>query len=188
MRVNTSENSSMTLEAWLPVAWTGRFLSGGNGGLSGCIQYPDLSYGSSSGFATVSGNNGHNGSSGEPFYQHPEVLEDYAYRAIYTGSVVGQAITEAFYGEKISKSYFMGCSGGGRQGLKMAQSFPDVFDGIVVAAPAIDAINLISWGGWLSTVAGTNRSSPDFISEPLWEAIHEEVVDQCDLLDGAADR
>lgn len=71
MLVNTSDSSSMTLEAWLPSNWTGRFLSGGNGGLSGCIQYVGLSYGSASGFATVSGNNGHDGSSAAPMYQQP---------------------------------------------------------------------------------------------------------------------
>ncbi|KAH6612398.1 ferulic acid esterase [Boeremia exigua] len=187
MLVNTSDTSSMTLEAWLPSNWTGRFLSGGNGGLSGCVQYVDLSYGSSSGFATVSGNNGHNGSSAEPFFQQPDVLEDYVYRAIYTGSVVGKKVTTTFYGENIHKSYFMGCSGGGRQGFKLAQSFPDVFDGIVAAAPALDFVNLINWGGYLSTLAGFETNSSTFITESLWQIIHEEVLNQCDALDGAVD-
>ena len=33
----------ITLEAWLPTNWTGRFLSTGNGGISGCIQCQYLS-------------------------------------------------------------------------------------------------------------------------------------------------
>lgn len=187
MTVDTSATSSMSLEAWLPANWTGRFLSGGNGGLTGCVQYPDLSYGSASGFATVSGNNGHNGTSGESFYQQPDVLEDYVYRAIYTGATVGKEVTGAFYEEDVAKSYYMGCSGGGRQGFKMAQSFPEVFDGIVAAAPAIDFINFISWGGWLSTLAGFDQDSPEFITESLWKVIHSEVMNQCDGLDGAMD-
>lgn len=36
--VATSETSGVTFEAWLPTNWTGRFLSTGNGGVSGCIQ------------------------------------------------------------------------------------------------------------------------------------------------------
>ncbi|PSN61800.1 putative feruloyl esterase [Corynespora cassiicola Philippines] len=187
MLVNTSDTSSMTLEAWLPSKWTGRFLSGGNGGLTGCVQYVDLSYGSASGFATVSGNNGHNGSSAEPFYQHPEILEDYVYRAIYTGGVVGKEVAAAFYGENASKSYFMGCSGGGRQGFKMAQSFPELFDGIIAAAPAINFVNLINFGGWLSTIAGFETNSSTFITKSLWQAVHKEVLSQCDGLDGAID-
>ena len=33
---STSERSGISMEAWLPRNWTGRFLSTGNGGLSGC--------------------------------------------------------------------------------------------------------------------------------------------------------
>lgn len=82
--VATSHRSGITLEAWLPNEdeWTGRFLSTGNGGNSGCIRYPDLAYATSLGFATVGkwnlspfgqskaevlvpgANNGHNGTGG----------------------------------------------------------------------------------------------------------------------------
>lgn len=64
MYVATSNRSGITLEAWLPTNWTGRFLSTGNGGVSGCIQYSDLAYASGHGFATVGANNGHNGTRG----------------------------------------------------------------------------------------------------------------------------
>lgn len=79
--VSTSEQSGINMEAWLPSNWTGRFLSGGNGGLNGCIKYPDLAYASGLGFAAVGTNNGHNGSHGDPFYNNPDVVEDFAYRA-----------------------------------------------------------------------------------------------------------
>lgn len=36
MSVTTSSTSGIILESWLPRNWTGRFLSGGNGGLNGC--------------------------------------------------------------------------------------------------------------------------------------------------------
>ena len=36
MAVNTSDSSQITLEAWFPRDYKGRFLSTGNGGLSGC--------------------------------------------------------------------------------------------------------------------------------------------------------
>lgn len=44
--VPTSDRSNLSMEVWLPPAeaWTGRFLSTGNGGLGGCIQYDDLDY------------------------------------------------------------------------------------------------------------------------------------------------
>ena len=37
MAVATSNSSQITLEAWFPRNYTGRFLSTGNGGLSGCM-------------------------------------------------------------------------------------------------------------------------------------------------------
>lgn len=37
MAVSTSEKSEITLEAWFPQNYTGRFLSTGNGGLGGCM-------------------------------------------------------------------------------------------------------------------------------------------------------
>lgn len=53
MKVETSNISEITLETWLPSNWTGRFLSTGNGGLGGCIQYTDINYAAGLGFAAV---------------------------------------------------------------------------------------------------------------------------------------
>jgi feruloyl esterase len=36
LSIQTSEQSSIIFEAWLPEDWTGRFLASGNGGLDGC--------------------------------------------------------------------------------------------------------------------------------------------------------
>ncbi|KAJ7479847.1 hypothetical protein FB451DRAFT_1239987 [Mycena latifolia] len=44
---NTSKTSGIYGEAWLPDEWYGRFMGLGNGGLSGCIPYDHLDYGSS---------------------------------------------------------------------------------------------------------------------------------------------
>ncbi|KAK2775889.1 feruloyl esterase b [Colletotrichum kahawae] len=130
MLVTTGATSNISLEAWLPSNWTGRFLSTGNGGTGGCIQYEDMAYATSRGFATVGANNGHNGTVGEPFYNNPGVIEDFAYRSLHTGVVVGKNVTKAFYGKEHTRSYYLGCSTGGRQGFKEAQDFPDDFDGI----------------------------------------------------------
>jgi len=145
MLVKTSKISNITLEAWLPTDWTGRFLSTGDGGLSGCIQYEDIAYGTSFGFATVGANNGHNGTSGEAFYMKSQVVADFAYRSVHTGVVVGKEIVKAYYQKDYTKSYYLGCSTGGRQGFKEAQDFPNDFDGIVAGAPALAFNNLSSW-------------------------------------------
>ncbi len=179
MRVVTSNQSEITLEAWLPTNWTGRFLSTGNGGISGCIQYEDLAYAASMGFATVGANNGHNGTSGIAFYQNEDVVADFVYRSVHTGVVVGKQVSETYYGAAHNKSYYRGCSTGGRQGLKSIQDVPADFDGVVAGAPAIAFNNLSSWSGHFFTILG-NSSSTNFVPTSLWTVIHQEILNQCD--------
>jgi feruloyl esterase len=186
MRVATSNRSEITLEAWLPSNWTGRFLSTGNGGVSGCIQYEDLAYTAGLGFATVGANNGHNGTSGGAFANNDDVVADFAYRSLHTGVVVGKQVSQSFYGEPHTKSYYLGCSTGGRQGLKSAQDFPEDFDGIVAGAPAAAFNNLTSWSGHFYGITGDNTSS-SFIPVSLWSVVHDAILDQCDILDGIVD-
>ena len=186
MFVKTSEISNITLEAWLPTNWTGRFLSTGNGGLSGCIQYEDIAYGTSFGFATVGANNGHNGTSGEAFYQNPEVVADFAYRSVHTGVVVGKSVSKAYYGSDYTKSYYLGCSTGGRQGFKEVQDFPEDFDGVVVGAPALAFNNLSSWSGSFFPKTGAENSST-WLTPDEWALVHDDILRQCDGLDGIED-
>ena len=45
---------------------------------------------------------------------------------------------KAYYGADPSKSYYVGCSQGGHEGLMEAQRYPEDFDGYVVGAPVLD--------------------------------------------------
>ncbi|TDZ37355.1 putative feruloyl esterase B-2 [Colletotrichum spinosum] len=182
----TGPTSNVSLEAWLPLDWSGRFLGTGNGGMNGCIKYGDLNYGASQGFATIGTNNGHDGTSGAPFLNNPGVVEDYAYRAVHLEADLGKRIAEQFYGRKHTKSYYLGCSTGGRQGFKEAQSFPDDFEGIVAGAPAFDLVALMYWTGQLFVKTGTPETSR-FLGPAEWELVNADVLRQCDGLDGLED-
>ncbi|KAF2187891.1 tannase and feruloyl esterase [Zopfia rhizophila CBS 207.26] len=186
LSVTTSNRSSVSMEAWLPENWSGRFLSTGNGGLGGCIQYEDMQYSASLGFSTVGTNNGHNGMGGESFLNNPDVIEDFAYRALHTGVRVDKQISETFYGEPHTKSYYLGCSTGGRQGFKEAQAFPGDFDGIVAGAPAFSFNNLTSWSCHFLPLTGL-PGSDTFVPLNMWTVIHEDILKQCDELDGLSD-
>ncbi|KAJ5716181.1 hypothetical protein N7493_008092 [Penicillium malachiteum] len=186
MAVNTSSTSQITLEAWFPREYNGRFLSTGNGGLSGCIPYSDLAYTAGFGFATVGANNGHNGTSGKPFFHHPEVLKDFAYRSIHTGVVIGKELTNMFYDEGFNKSYYLGCSTGGRQGWKSVQKYPNDFDGVIAGSPAINFANLISWSSHFYPITGP-PTSEKFLTAAEWSLVHDEILRQCDTIDGAKD-
>ncbi|KAF5369588.1 hypothetical protein D9758_002582 [Tetrapyrgos nigripes] len=187
LAVQTSDRSGINMEAWLPRNWTGRFLSTGNGGIGGCIQYADMAYTSALGFATVGANNGHNGTSGRFFLNNSDVLEDYVYRSIHTGVVVGKEITKAFYGSEHTKSYYLGCSTGGRQGFKSIQDFPEDFDGVVAGAPATQANNVVDSYSHLFNITGT-PDAPTFVPQETWlNIIHPDLMKQCDGIDKVED-
>ncbi|UQC87358.1 tannase and feruloyl esterase [Colletotrichum lupini] len=182
----TGPTSNISLEAWLPSEWSGRFLGTGNGGMNGCIKYGDLNYGATHQFATIGTNNGHDGTSGAPFLNNPGVIEDYVYRAMHLEAQLGKEIAQQYYGKEHTKSYYLGCSTGGRQGFKEAQSFPEDYDGIVAGAPAFDLIALMYWTGQLFLKTGTNETSR-FLSPAEWELVYADILKQCDGLDGLED-
>lgn len=186
LNVTTSDRSDIIMEVWLPQDWSGRFLSTGNGGINGCVGYGDMAYATSLGFAATGSNNGHSGQNGTRFLNNLDVVKDYSYRALTTSAEVGKKVTDQFYGEPHEKSYYLGCSTGGRQGFKMAQDFPDIFDGIVAGAPAFNLQGLLSWSGTFHTII--KEVGPDGVPpQSTWEVIDTELLAQCDHLDGAED-
>jgi feruloyl esterase len=136
------------------------------------------------GFATASTNTGHDAAR-EPlatFAANSQKLIDYAYRAVHVTAVTAKAIARAYFEAAPTRSYFVGCSTGGRQGLISAQRFPDDFDGIVVGAPVLD------FTGTMVHFAAINRA---FAAAPIAadrvRVIAEKVYEKCDAVDGLAD-
>ena len=65
--------------------------------------------------------------------------------------------------------------------------YPKDFDGIVAGSPALDFDNLVSWRENFFTITGPANAT-DFIGPSVWQnLIHNEVLNQCDSLDGVAD-
>ena len=96
-------------------------------------------------------------------------------------------LTKLFYNRTHHKSYYLGCSLGGRQGIDAAKRFPGDFDGIVAGSPALDFNNLVSWRANFFPITGSTNSS-NFISALTWtNLIHNEILSQCDSLDGVKD-
>jgi feruloyl esterase len=107
--------------------------------------------------------------------------------SLHTSADVGKKLTEAFYGKPHSKSYYLGCSLGGRQGIGSAEKYPNDFDGIVAGAPGVDFNNLISWRAHFFPITGAVGAG-DFIPASAWKTwIHDEVLRQCDMIDGVKD-
>ncbi|KAL5532409.1 hypothetical protein ACEPAF_5979 [Sanghuangporus sanghuang] len=186
--VNTSDISAIAGEAWLPDDWNQRFVALGNGGLNGCIDYDNLNTGSSKGFAAIASNNGHDGDTGEFFANNTEVLADFTSRAIHTETLVGKQFVSTYYGQSQNSSYYVGCSTGGRQGFYAALHHPEDFDGILAGSPATNFNHLIGWSAMLSRFIGApGNASASFISSDLWDVTSQEILNQCDGLDGVVD-
>jgi len=157
------------------------------------IDYSSLDYGSTLHFASVASNNGHDGNYGEGrvFLNNPEVIYDFAFRAIHVEAVIGKQIVEGYYGIPHEKSYFLSCSTGGRQGMQSALKFPEDFDGILAGAPAINFNHLtgafLMWASFVGNLDPEGSSSEYFISPELWETVSTEILRQCDGLDGIED-
>ncbi|KAH7132601.1 ferulic acid esterase [Dendryphion nanum] len=187
--IPTSNRSNTIVEYFFPPpdTWKGRLLGTGNGGIDGCIKYEDIAYGLNWGFATTGSNNGHNGTSGEAFLNNPDVITDFSYRSKHVAAVTGKKLTEAFYGRLHHKSYYMGCSGGGRQGIQAASLYPEDYDGVLVGAPALNFNYMSAWRASFYITTGPAKS-PDFINAETWKGlIHNEILKQCDELDGVKD-
>lgn len=191
--IPTSHRSEVKVEAWLPDTnvWQGRFLAVGNGGLGGCFVYDDLLHGSGIyHMATVNTNNGHDGNTAEPMLNNEDVLEDFVWRALEVEHDVGLEITEAYYQRKPSKKYYQGCSTGGRQGMYLAQYLPELYDGVIAGAPAIDQQHLGDQFGRLGVINGFKSNLADtnlVVGIDDLPVITAEVLKQCDTLDGVKD-
>jgi len=145
--IKPTADSDIRFEVWLPAErWNGKFLQTGNGGAAGALVHASMAEPLSRGYAVAHTDTGHQGGLGDFGWAvgHPEKLIDYQYRAVHELTVVGKAITAAHYGEAPDKSYWNGCSTGGRQGLKEAQRYPEDYDAIVAGAPASNWSALMS--------------------------------------------
>src|ERR1019366_5959384 len=85
----------------MPADWNGRFMMIGNGGHAG---EPTDSTEPQGTFAT-----------------DRQKLLDWAFRSLHVTADASKLLLRAYYGTAPAKSYFEGCSTGGRQGLILAQ-------------------------------------------------------------------
>lgn len=139
-RIRPSADSDIRFEVWLPeaAAWNGRYQGVGGGGNAGTIPLPWMKHAVDGGYAVSGQDNGHVGSMDDSSYAvgHPEKVIDFGWRSLHAVAVASKSIIEAYYGRAPDLSLWNGCSTGGRQGLALAQRFPDDYDGIAVGAPA----------------------------------------------------
>lgn len=185
--IKPTTDSDIKFEVWMPITgWNGRFQQQGNGGFAGEIAYPLMAASLRQGYAAASTDDGHTGG-GNPTWaiNHREKMIDFGYRAVHLTAEDGKAIVHAFYGLSSHRSYFIGCSDGGREALMEAQRFPKDFDGILVGAPANFWTHLLDGFVWNEQATLDNPAS--YIPASKLPLIQADALAACDALDGVKD-
>jgi TonB family protein len=100
-------------------------------------------------------------------------------------TVKAKSVIQAFYGDAPKKSYFAGCSNGGRQALMEAQRFPEDYDGIIAGAPANYWTKVFATFIWDIQAMQANPGS--YIGANKIPAIAQGVIAACDANDGVKD-
>src|SRR4029079_8732547 len=187
----------------LPENWNGRFLFQGGGGLNGSVGAPlggtaaGNTPGLARGFAVVSTDTGHQGRGAFDggFMQDQQANLDFAYAAIGRVADVAQRIIAQHYGNPPDRSYFSGCSTGGREAMLMTQRYPLQFDGVIAGSPAMRT-NISGIGDrWvaatLNEIAPKNAQgqpvTKDALSESDKKLVISGIVNACDAADGVKD-
>ena len=181
-----SDDSDIQIEVWLPTSnWNGKYQAVGNGAFTGSIRHGSMADALAHGYATSSTDTGHAGNTASFGLGHPEKVVDFGWRSIHDMTVTAKAIVAAHYDEGPRYSYWNGCSAGGRQAMKLAQRFPEDFDGIVAGAPGQD---------WTGRAAGALRVAAALETNPAARLsaedrvlVHAAALAACDSADGIKD-
>lgn len=148
-----SYSEGIGIEVWLPTPanWNERIRNyGGGGWVGGGHRYADKI--GSKVPAIVNANIGYASGTtdaGQPWYQdgsfaflsngkvNVEALRDFSVRAMVEQAVKTKALVNLYYGKAPKFTYYDGHSQGGRQGMKLVQEYPELYDGYMIAQPAL---------------------------------------------------
>ncbi|CAN5915511.1 tannase/feruloyl esterase family alpha/beta hydrolase [soil metagenome] len=201
LRVSAVDGKSYAIgfEMRLPNDWNGRFFYQANGGIDGSVVTATggvnggngLTSALGMGFAVISADAGHAGSLGPFFGIDPQARLDYGYQAAATLTPMAKSVIKTAYGKGPDRSYFGGCSNGGRHTMVAAAREPDQYDGYLVGDPGfrlpLAAIANIAAAQGYATVATNPADISTGFSAAERTLVSNAVLAQCDALDGSTD-
>ena len=198
----------------LPTMWNGRFFFEGGGGSNGnvgaavgVLQGNQPTVALALGYAVVSQDSGHdNATNNDPerggtqtFGFDPQARIDFGYNSYDQVARVSKAIITRYYGRAAEKSYFAGCSEGGREGMMLSQRFPAHFDGILACSPGFNLPRAAVAEAWDSQAFADVARASNLLDANNQPYVNKTFTDQdlalvsgavleaCDGLDGTAD-
>jgi pimeloyl-ACP methyl ester carboxylesterase len=189
-------------EMRLPKNWNGRFYHQGNGGIDGSVVTAAGGLGGGpltnalyQGFAVLSSDAGHSGGTPD-FGIDPQARLDYGYQAVGKLTPMAKSVIQAAYGKTPDRSYFGGCSNGGRHALVTAARYPSDYDGILAGAPGYNlpkaaTANLAGARLYASVATASPVATAADLATGFTDTerklLASKVVAKCDALDGTAD-
>jgi hypothetical protein len=193
------KNDMLRTQIWLPLSpkWNKRMQMAGGGGysaggpISGSSMYGALT----DGYATSNIDGGirvDNSTSAadwalaSPGNVDYNTLQNFAFNGLIDGALATKSVIESFYGHGPDFSYWNGCSQGGRQGYMFAQRFPDIFDGIAAAAPAINWSPFF-FSSTFPQQALSELELDEFPHPCEYEFLRQAAITACDGDDGLID-
>jgi len=186
-------------EMRLPTAWNGRFFYQANGGIDGSVVTATggvnggngVTSALNMGFAVISSDAGHLGAQGPTFGIDPQARLDYGYQAVGKLTPMAKSAIATAYGKGPDRSYFGGCSNGGRHTMVAAARYADQYDGFLVGDPGfrlpLAAIaNMAAYRGYASVATNPADPSTGFTAAER-ALVSSAVLAKCDALDGSGD-
>jgi feruloyl esterase len=175
----------LNFELRLPDAWNGKLLYGGGGGYNGSVPAANTQQ-LAAGYANVSSDSGHQASGVDASWALNDTYAAQLFGSLSVPTVMGatQKMLQAAYGKAPSRSYFEGCSNGGREALMNAQRYPNLFDGIIARAPAY---NWVGFMGAFNRTAKALAAPGGALNTAKVQLLAKAVRDACDAADGLVD-
>jgi len=166
----------------LPADWNQKFYFYACGGFCGRVVGDACNLGLARGYASVTGNGGHDsalGFDGIWAANAPELQEDFGWRSNHVVTLIAKVITTHYYGKPIKYSYMAGGSKGGHAVLLEAQRFPEDFDGLMPSAPVYDYTgrNTVA-AAWFAQAVNDGHGGSVLNAEAA-QAVHKSVLQHC---------
>ena len=176
---------ALNFEMRLPDAWNGKLYYGGGGGYNGSIPalvVPALLQG----YAQVVSDSGHQGDGMSAAFVLNDTFAAQLYGSLAVPTVMSTAvkIVTTVYAASPVKSYFEGCSNGGREALMAVQRNPGLFDGVIARSPAYNTVGFV---GAFNRTARALAAPGGAFSAAKTALLAKHVREACDGLDGIVD-
>jgi len=178
-------NSHIGVVFRLPEGWNGKLLGLGGGGWAGNVALFTAQEGLRNGYATMQTDGGHAVANvwDTSWASNPAAATDFAYRAMHLMTATGKEVAARYYGRHQKKTYYQGCSTGGRQGLMEVQRYPADYDAVSAGAPVYNLLVQTS-----AIVRDQTFSAPGAgLTEAQLKMVQEAALGACDAKDGVKD-